>query len=455
MSLIATPPRVIVDARESSGWSAIALRARRWSLATRRARLRPGDMRAAWVSSIVMLPQAVAFAVIAGLPPEMGIYASVVPVIVSALVGASPRLLSGPNTAVSVMIGAALLPLAAPGSTDYLALAAALTVMVGAIQLVAAWCGVGNLLALLPNFVYNGLTAGIGVVMIASQLAPAAGLLPVPDAAPWLSAWSAFIGAASAKPGAIAVAFAAVLAGHLAQRFPLRGLPPLVAAMLGGTLVAGVLDLLFGSAVANIDRVGQLQVVLLPWSVPSFHWDEWYVLKQLAHSAAAIALVGGLQTIVIARPTCGGDPRYFDPRRELMAQGAANLSASLTGGFAGSGSFNRTAAHVKAGAETPAAAVMCSVLLLLLAWLAGPLFAYVAAPAVAGTIMLVGWSMARSGFAAIAADRGFARSAALAAVGSAVVFGVESSLTLVTLLGFLGLVLAHRDKAARPQETQS
>lgn len=407
-------------------------------------RLRTGDLRAAWVSSILMLPQAVAFAVIAGLPPEMGIYASVVPVIVSALLGASPRLLSGPNTAVSLMIGAALLPLAAPGGTDYLALAAALTVMVGAIQIVAALCGAGNLLALLPAFVYNGLTTGIGVVMIASQLAPAAGLLPIADAAPWMSAWSAVLGWGSTNPCAIAVALSAVVAGCVAQRLHLRGLPPLVAAMLGGTLVAWLLDLLLGAAIADIDRVGQLQVLLLPWSVPSFHWDEWYVLKQLAHSAAAIALVGGLQTIVISRPTCGGDAKAFDPRRELMAQGAANLSASVTGGFAGSGSFNRTAAHVKAGAETPMAAVLSSVLLLLLAWLAGPLFAYIAAPAVAGTIVLVGWGMARTGWSAIRADRGFPRIASLVAVGSAVAFGVESSLTLVTVLGFLGLVLASR-----------
>jgi len=79
-------------------------------LAAWRPALATGDMRAAWVSAIVMLPQAVAFAVIAGLPPEMGIYASVIPVMLAALLGASPRLLSGPNTAVSVMMGAALLP---------------------------------------------------------------------------------------------------------------------------------------------------------------------------------------------------------------------------------------------------------------------------------------------------------------------------------------------------------
>ncbi|WP_374562570.1 SulP family inorganic anion transporter [Ideonella sp.] len=411
-------------------------------------RPRSGDLRAAWVSSIVMVPQAVAFAVIAGLPPEMGLYASVVPVIVAALLGASPRLLSGPNTAVSVMIAAALLPLAAPGGCDYLALVAVLSVMVGVTQLVFAACGAGGLLALLPPFVSHGLTAGIGFVMIGSQLAPATGVLSLPEASPWLSAWSVLIDHAAMNPFSITVAVSALVAGHLCGRYRVPGLPPLVAAMVGGSLMAWLLDLLFGAAVANIDRIGHLQVLLLPWSMPDLRWHEWFVIKQLAYSAVAIAVVGGLQTVVISRAVCGDDPRAQNPRRELLAQGMANLSAAFTGGFAGSGSFNRTAAHVKAGAETRLAGVLSSVLLLLLAWLAGPLFAYIALPAVAGTIALIGWGMLRSGLQAIWPDRGFARVAALCTVVAALLIGVESSLTLVALLGFLSLVLAHRTPVA-------
>lgn len=420
---------------------------RRWLDRASAWRLHPGDLRAAWVSAIVMFPQAVAFAVMAGLPPEMGLYASIIPVIVAALLGASPRLLSGPNTAVAVMIGAALLPLAAPGSSDYVALAAALTLMVGLTQLAAALLGAGELLALLPAFVSSGLTAGIGAVMIASQLAPAAGLLQTPEAAPpWHSAWYAVLGWDTMNPYALAVAASAVAAGHAAGRLRKCGLPPLVAAMLGGTAVAALLDGLAGPAVAGIERIGRLQVHLLAWSVPSCNWDEWYVLKQLVYSALAISVVGGLQTVVIARAIAG--PRAGaaagHPRRELLAQGTANIAASLTGGFAGSGSFNRTAAHVAAGAQTPAAAVLSSVLLSMLAWLAEPLFAYVALPAVAGTIALVGWGMLRSGCAAIGLDRGFPRAASLATVACSLAFGVESALTLMAVLGFLGLVLAGR-----------
>lgn len=416
----------------------------------------PGDLRAAWVSSIVMVPQAVAFAVIAGLPPEMGLYASVVPVIVAALLGASARLLSGPNTAVSVMIGAALLPLAAPGGCDYLALVAVLTAMVGIVQLVAAACGAGTLLALLPPFVSHGLTAGIGFVMIGSQLAPATGLLSLPEASPWISAWSVAINHAAMNPYAIAVCVSALLLGHLCGRFKVPGLPPLVAAMVGGSLVAWLLDVLFGAAVVDVDRIGHLQVLLMPWSVPALRFHEWFVIKQLVYSAVAIAVVGGLQTVMISRAVCADDPRLGNPRREVFAQGMANLSAAFTGGFAGSGSFNRTAAHVKAGAQTRLAGVMSSIFLLAMAWIAGPLFAYIALPAVAGTIALIGWGMLRSGLLGFWPDRGFPRAAALGAVVSALVVGVEASLTLVTLLGFLSLVLAHRrSPVATRQEPQT
>jgi SulP family sulfate permease len=164
-------------------------------------------------------------------------------------------------------------------------------------------------------------------------------------------------------------------------------------------------------------------------------------------------VVGGLQTVMISRAVCEDDPRLGNPRREVFAQGMANLSAAFTGGFAGSGSFNRTAAHVKAGAQTRLAGVMSSVFLLAMAWIAGPLFAYIALPAVAGTIALIGWGMLRSGLLGFWPDRGFPRAAALGAVVSALVVGVESSLTLVTLLGFLSLVLAHRrTPAATPKE---
>lgn len=407
--------------------------------------LHSGDIRAAWVSAVVMLPQAVAFAVIAGLPPEMGIYASVIPVIVAALLGSAPRLISGPNTAVAVMLGAALLPLAVPGSAEYLTLAIALTAMIGIMQLAAGLAGAGRLLAVLPPFVSNGLSAGIGLAMIASQLAPATGLLAARDAAPWLSAWYAALSWNSVNPYAVGVAAAAAAAGLVAGRVKVRRVQPLIAAIVVGSIVAWLLDVLVGANAANLDRVGQLRVALFSWTWPKLNWDEWYIFKQLAHNALAISVVGGLQTVVIARSIA----EHSNARRELLAQGAANISAALTGGFAGSGSFNRTAAHVAAGAQTRSASVFSAFILLALAWLAGPLFSNIAIPAVAGTVALIGWGLLRSGMASLAVDRS-SRAATLVIAASAVIGGLEASLILATCLGFLAVCLAYGEgKQAR------
>ena len=397
-----------------------------------------GDLRAAWVSAIVMIPQAVAFAVISGLPPEAGLCASVWPVIVASLLGASPLVLSGPNTAVSLMLATALLPLASASSSQYLALTALLTLMVGLVQLAASACGVGRWLARLPALVSTGLSAGIGIVMISSQLAPAFGLLSASDMPPWTAAQYAMLLADRANPYAIAVALAALGAGALSSRLRIASLPPLVCAMVGGSLVAVLLDLALGTELTRIERIGYLDIDFAATPLPHVDWGDLYVLKRLAASAVAIAAVGGLQTILISRSLEHGRADGASAR-DLMAQGAANLVAAISGGFAGSGSFNRTAAHVKAGATTRFAAVLSSLLLLALACLGGRLFAIVAAPAVAATIMLIGWGMLRSALPAILRTSGFERACALAIVVAVAALGIEGALLVAVVLGYASL----------------
>lgn len=403
-----------------------------------------GDLRAAVVSAVVMLPQAIAFAVIAGLPPETGIHASVLPVIVAALAGASQRLLSGPNTMVSMMFAAALLPLAAPGSGDYGALAAALTLFAGGFQFVLAFAGASRLLVRLPAFVPHTLTGGIGLVMIATQLAPATGQMAVPDAAPWRVAYHALLNWQAMNPYAVVVAAATVLTGWLAPRHAL------VAAFVVGAVSAWLMGLLAGPAVVDLERVGNLRLYAGGTALPAIDWDAWYVLKQLAQGAVAIAVVGGLQTVAIARALQRDHGDVFRPRRELLAQGAANVAAALAGGFAGSGSFNRTAAHVQAGARTRAAALLASVFLWGLAWAAGPVLGQLAVPAVAGIILLIGGGMVRSAAAALARERGGVRLAAPAGVAAAVVCGPMFALGVVTVCGLVAVVARDEEVTPRP-----
>ncbi|HEX6704630.1 MAG TPA: SulP family inorganic anion transporter [Albitalea sp.] len=407
---------------------------------------RPEDLRAGGVSALVMLPQAIAFAVLAGLPPEMGIYSAVIPVIVASLLGPSALLLSGPNTAVAVMLGMALLPLGAPGSHEYLVFASTLTAMVALAQIVAALGGVGRLLALLPRFTSAGLNMGIGLVMLACQIGPAMGLLASRETPSFLTPWVYAQRWADANPWAIVVTLAAIVTGLAFERVRKPWMPSLVAAMLAGALAGWAMDLWVGMDVVHLERIGHLHLALDVIQWPSFPTDELYVLKQLALSAISIALVASLQSVIILQSTKpGADHR--DCRRELLAQAGSNLSASVCGGFACSGSFNRTAAHIDAGAITRAAAVMSSLILLALALLAAPAFASVSRPAIAGTLALVGWSMVRSGWRHIAQTRGLPRYAAVGLGLSALIAGIEAALMLAMLFTILETLLQRSGPA--------
>jgi SulP family sulfate permease len=411
---------------------ALPASAQRRLRAALRWRPRPEDLRAGWVSALVMLPQAIAFAVLAGLPPEMGIYSSVIPVIVASLLGPSALLLSGPNTAVAVMLGMALLPLGAPGSHEYLVFAATLTAMVGLAQVAAALGGVGRLLALLPHYTSAGLNMGIGLIMLSCQVAPAMGLLASRETPSWLAPLVYAQRWAETNPWALGVTVAAIAAGKLFERLRKPWMPSLVAAMLAGALAGWLLDLAVGMQVTQLDRIGHLHLQLDVIQWPSFRADELYVLKQLALSAIGIALVGSLQSIIILQSTSpGADHRAC--RRELLAQAGSNLSASVCGGFACSGSFNRTAAHIDAGAATRVAAVLSALMLLALALLAAPAFAHISRAAIAGTLALVGWSMLRSGWRSAGRGTRSSRCAALF-LGLCVPFaGIETALLAALL----------------------
>lgn len=420
---------------------------RGWLARVRQWRPQPQDLRASWVSALIMLPQAIAFAVLAGLPPEMGIYSSVIPVIVASLLGPSAQLLSGPNTAVAVMLGIALLPLGAPGSHEYLVFAATLTAMVGLAQIAAALGGVGRLLALLPRFTSSGLNMGIGLIMLCCQIGPAMGLLASRETPSFLTPWLYAQRWAEANPWAVVVTLTSIVAGQFFERLRKPWMPSLVAAMLFGTLASWTMDLFIGMDAVRLDRIGHLHLTLDVIQLPSFRADELYVLKQLALSAVSIALVGSLQSVIILQST-KTTVNHSDCQRELLAQAGSNMAASVCGGFACSGSFNRTAAHIDAGAVTRAAAVMSSLILLALALLAAPAFAAMPRPAIAGTLALVGWNMIRSGWRHAAKTHGLPRYAALF-LGLSVLFtGVETTLILAMVFTILETLIERTGRAA-------
>jgi SulP family sulfate permease len=412
------------------------------------------DWHAAWSSAVIMLPQAIVLATLAGLPPEAGIYASVFSVAVAALVGKCPTVLSGPNTAIAVMVSAALTPLAAPMSGGYVRLALTLALLAGLIQLAMAALRLGRLLHLLPPFVVQGVITGVGMILITSQASALLGVIDVPGEAAWVSVWRLPEVLAQANGCALAVAVSTLAAGLLAPRLPgLRRVPTLVVALLAGCLCCAVLDALWGAAWVDLERIGFMTLQLLPLSQPHLDWQELYLLKQLLLSAAGIAFVGVLQTLIIIQGTrAEGEPAADSPDREIAAQGLGNIVNAFTSAFPGSGSFNRSASHAAAGARTYRAAVGSAVILFALGFAAAPLIARIPLAALAGTLVLIGVDMLRSVVRRHVRGRPLRAAWSLAIVaGVTVGSGLQNALIVGLLLGsFMSLRHRTHPKPAAP-----
>ena len=149
------------------------------------------DVLAGLIGAIIVLPQGVAFATIAGLPPEYGLYSAIVPAIIAALFGSSWHLVSGPTTAISLVVFATLSPLAAVGSPDYVALAITLSLFVGAIQLLMGWMKLGSLVNFISHTVVIGFTAGAGILIASNQVKNFTGLA-VPQGSSFSETWTFF-----------------------------------------------------------------------------------------------------------------------------------------------------------------------------------------------------------------------------------------------------------------------
>ncbi|MFG6464769.1 SulP family inorganic anion transporter [Roseateles sp. DXS20W] len=391
-----------------------------------------GDWRAASVSALLMLPQAVTFAVLAGLPPEMGLYAAALPVIVAALLSPSPTQISGPNTAVAVMLGCALAPLATPGSHDYIVMAAALTAAVALVQLLLALAGAGGLLARCPPASIAGLNLGIGGLMLAGQVAPLLGLTAVHDLPLLSAAWVQLQRAAECNPSALGLASLSLCCGLAWARRGRRGVWAPVVALLAGALATALLDAGWGPAATQLERLGAVRLQWPAWQMPELAGLAPYALKQLAVHAVEIAVVASLQSAILLHSALA-TVAARDCRRELMAQASSNLVAAAGGGFAGSASFNRTAVHQAAGALTPAAAVLSTLLLVGGALLAAPALARLPHAVIAGTLALVAVQMMAAGWAAALRQPGRRRLMALGVAALALVAGIVPALLLVLL----------------------
>jgi sulfate permease, SulP family len=347
------------------------------------------DGLAALTGAVIVLPQAVAFATIAGLPPQYGLYAAMLPTIVAALWGSSFHLVSGPTTAISVLVFAALAPLAAPGSAAYVGLALTLCLLVGAMQLGMGLARLGMLVNFISHTVIVGFTAGAACLILSSQLKNFLGLA-VPGGAGFHG--TLLYAAQHLNEAHLWVAAVGVLtlaAGALARRIAPR-LPYMIVAMLAGGVAAALLNAELGAARTGIATLGALPGALPPLSLPDL---SPATLGALLFPAAVIAVIGLTEAVAIARSVAARTGQRIDSDQEFIGQGLANLVGSFTSAYPGSGSFNRSGVNHAAGARTPLAAALSAPLLLGIAALAAPLVAHLPVATMAAILFIVAWGL--------------------------------------------------------------
>lgn len=296
--------------------------------------------------ALILIPQSLAYAVVAGLPPDRGLLAAILPPLVGGLLASSRFLQTGPTAVTSLLTLGALAAVAVPGSAAYVALAAILAILVGAIRVAIGLLRLGNIAYVMSKTVVVGFTSAAAILIIASQL-PAALGVKATEPNPLVSALVAL-----SQPDAWSVPAIGVAAAVVATVLGTQRISPLVpgalVALAGATALSALLD--YPAAV-----LGPISLDLgLDLAI------EPSALGLLLVPALVIALIGFAEPAAIARRYAAMDREAWDPNREFVSQGAANIAAGLSGGFPVGGSFSRTALSRLAGARSRRASAFTS-----------------------------------------------------------------------------------------------
>lgn len=347
------------------------------------------DLIAGLTGAIVVLPQGVAFATIAGMPPQYGLYAGMIPAIIAALFGSSRHLVSGPTTAASVVLFSALSIHATPGSADYVTLALTLTFMVGVFELVLGLARMGALVNFISHSVIVGFTAGAAILIAAKQLKHFFGVEMDNGGhlTDLLLRFSQHLGDINLY--ALLIAVTTLLSG-IAAKIWLKRLPYMVVAILTGSLLSVALNAWLGTDVTHITTVGALPDSFPPLSAPVLTLEN---IKMLAPAALAVTLFALTEAVSIGRAMATRGGYSINGNQEFIGQGLSNLAGAFFSGYVSTGSFNRTGVNYEAGARTPIAAVLAGLLLMFVVVLVAPYAAYLPKAAMAGVLFLVSWGL--------------------------------------------------------------
>ncbi len=412
------------------------------------------DAIAAVIVTLMLVPQSMAYAILAGMPPQTGLYASMLPLIAYAALGTSRSLAVGPVAVVCLMTGAALADVATPGTPQYVAAAGVLALMTGLILALMGLLKLGFLTNLLSHPVIAGFTTAAGILIAASQIKNLTGIPVKGDTLPRI-VFDVLVNLGAVHILTVLVSAASLTALMLARSrlkpwLKSRGIAPRPADILTRAApaiivaIAIVITALFDLSRFGLKVVGNIPSGLPAIALPSLDPTLW---RQLFAPALFIAMIGFLESISVAQSLAARRREHIDADKELTALGTSNVAAALSGAFPVAGGFSRSIVNDDAGAETPAAGAMTAVGLALSTLLLTPLLHHLPYPVLA-TIILVAVAQLVD-FSAIPHTWAYSRTDAAAMIATIVatlVFGVEPG-----IIAGIGLSVGlHLYRSSRP-----
>lgn len=379
------------------------------------------DLLAAAIVTVMLVPQSLAYAMLAGLPPQLGLYASILPLVAYALFGTSRTLAVGPVAVISLMTGAAVGNLALPGSAEYAAAAAVLALLSGAMLLLMGALRLGFLANFLSHPVIAGFITASGILIAVSQarhiLGVEAGGHTLPE---MLGALWANIGdtnVATLVLGLATLAFLFAARNRLKPLLVRLGMPGRAADIAGkvAPIVAVAATIAAAALLAlpesGVRIVGEIPAGLPALSLPAFEPGLW---AELAGAALLISGIGFVESVSVAQTLAARRRERIDPDQELVGLGAANAAAAVSGGFPVTGGFARSVVNFDAGARTPAAGAFSAGGIALSTLFLTPWLYYLPQATLAATIIVAvlglvdlgvlrrTWSYSKADFAAVA-----------------------------------------------------
>ncbi|GAB4520296.1 MAG: solute carrier family 26 protein [Amphiplicatus sp.] len=412
-----------------------------WARSYDRATL-ASDLLAAAIVTVMLIPQSLAYALLAGLPPQVGLYASMAPLVAYALFGTSRALAVGPVAVISLMTAAAIGRVAEPGTADYIFAALTLAILSGLILLALGLFRLGALANFLGHPVISGFIFASSLLIAASQLKHILGVdaggHTLLEIAPALATRIADANGLTLLVGLISLAFLYWARIGLKPLLVAAGISPRAAGPLSRLgPIAAVLAAIGATTLFGLDAKGVAVIGAIPQGMPPLTLPriDMQLFTQLAGPAALISIIGFVESVSVAQTLAAKKRQRIDPDQELIALGASNLAAGFTGGYPVTGGFARSVVNYDAGARTPAAGAFTAAGILLAGLYLTPFLerlplATLAATIIVAVLSLIDvrvparvWRYSKSDFSAMAAT-----------VFGTLVFGVEAGVLAGVLL---------------------